>query len=138
MRNERGISLLEVLVAMILISIGLLGLAPLVVLSVDANSTSQDALAASALAAEKIELYQNADSLPTAPFQEEEGELDGGFTRTTRLWDNSVDTLLPDDICQLEVQVTWVDKMGKFVVPAESMQKFLKDGGVTPSEGGKR
>lgn len=36
------------------------------------------------------------------------------------------------------IDFTWVDKMGKFVVPAESMQKFLKDGGVTPSEGGKR
>ena len=36
------------------------------------------------------------------------------------------------------VDFTWVDKMEKIKVPAESMQQFLKDGGIQPAEGGKR
>jgi len=31
-----------------------------------------------------------------------------------------------------------VDKMEKIKVPPESMQQFLKDGGIQPGEGGKR
>lgn len=36
------------------------------------------------------------------------------------------------------VDFTWVDKMEKIKVPSESMQQFLKDGGIQPTEGGKR
>jgi len=36
------------------------------------------------------------------------------------------------------VDFTWVDKMEKIKVPAESKQQFLKDGGIQPAEGGKR
>jgi uncharacterized protein YgiM (DUF1202 family) len=36
------------------------------------------------------------------------------------------------------VDFTWVDKMEKIKVPPESMQQFLKDGGIQPVEGGKR
>jgi len=112
MRNEKGISLIEVLVSMVIIAIGLLGLAPLVVLSIDANSMSQDAMAACTLAKEKIETYENASLLPTLPYSEEEAGLEGGYNRSTRIWDNTVDTLLPADLCQVEVVISWQDKMG--------------------------
>ena len=36
------------------------------------------------------------------------------------------------------VDFTWVDKMEKIKVAPESMQQFLKDGGIQPAEGGKR
>jgi uncharacterized protein YgiM (DUF1202 family) len=36
------------------------------------------------------------------------------------------------------VDFTWVDKMEKIKVNPESMQQFLKDGGIQPAEGGKR
>ena len=36
------------------------------------------------------------------------------------------------------IDFTWVDKMEKMKVAPESMQQFLKDGGVQPTEGGKR
>jgi len=112
MRNQKGISLIEVLVSMVIIAIGLLGLAPLVVLSIDANSMSQDAMAACTLAKEKIETYENASLLPTLPYSEAETDLEGGYNRSTRIWDNTVDTLLPADLCQVEVVISWQDKMG--------------------------
>ena len=34
------------------------------------------------------------------------------------------------------VDFTWVDRMEKFKVSPQEMKEFLKDGGVTPSEGG--
>jgi hypothetical protein len=37
-----------------------------------------------------------------------------------------------------QIDFTWVDKMEKIKVTPESMQQFLKDGGIQPSEGGKR
>jgi uncharacterized protein YgiM (DUF1202 family) len=36
------------------------------------------------------------------------------------------------------VDFTWVDKMEKIKVSNASMQQFLKDGGIKPTEGGKR
>jgi SH3-like domain-containing protein len=36
------------------------------------------------------------------------------------------------------VDFTWVDKMEKIKVQPDSMQQFLKDGGIQPAEGGKR
>ncbi len=35
------------------------------------------------------------------------------------------------------VDFTWVDKMEKIKVAPESMQQFLKNGGIQPAEGGK-
>ena len=112
MNNEKGLSLIEVLVAMIILAIGLFGMAPLVVLSIEANSMSQDALAVSNLAKEKIETYANASLLPALPFDEAETGLAGGYDRTTRIWDNTVDTLIPAGLCQVEVVISWQDKMG--------------------------
>jgi uncharacterized protein YgiM (DUF1202 family) len=36
------------------------------------------------------------------------------------------------------VDFTWVNKMEKIKVQPSAMQQFLKDGGIQPSEGGKR
>jgi prepilin-type N-terminal cleavage/methylation domain-containing protein len=112
MNSENGLSLIEVMVAMIILAIGLFGMAPLVVLSIEANSMSQDAMAVSNLAKEKIETYANASLLPTLPYDEAERGLAGGYDRTTRIWDNTVDTLIPDGLCQVEVVISWQDRMG--------------------------
>jgi uncharacterized protein YgiM (DUF1202 family) len=36
------------------------------------------------------------------------------------------------------VDFTWVDKMEKIKVAPEAMQRFLKEGGIQPAEGGKQ
>lgn len=112
MNNEKGITLIEVLVSMIILTVGLLGLAPLVVMSIESNSMSRDAMVVSNLAKETIETYENATSLPALPFDLEETGLAGGYNRSTRIWDNTVDTLLDSGLCMVEVVVSWQDKMG--------------------------
>ncbi|MEW5796184.1 MAG: prepilin-type N-terminal cleavage/methylation domain-containing protein [Candidatus Zixiibacteriota bacterium] len=112
MKNEHGLSLIEVLVSMIILAVGLLGLAPLVVMSIESNSMSQDAMTVSNLAKETIETYENAPSLPLLPFENEETGLEGCYNRATRIWDNTVDTLVPSGLCRVEVVISWEDKMG--------------------------
>ena len=55
MRTRRGFSYLEVLAAMMVMSIGLLSLVPLFALGVKVNASSRDVATASALAKEKLE-----------------------------------------------------------------------------------
>jgi prepilin-type N-terminal cleavage/methylation domain-containing protein len=117
MRNDRGITLLEVLISMLVISIGVLGLAPLVVLSVNANNMSRDVLAVSELMKEKIEFYENASALPGLPHLEVESDIGEGiydrlYNRQTYIWDNTTDTLVPPGLCHIQVKVAWKDIQG--------------------------
>lgn len=110
--NQKGISLIEVLVSMLLVGVGLLGLAPMLTMTIEANSVSRDALEISSLAKEKLEVYQNADSIPALPFESTESGLLGEYTRHTHLWDNTTDSLVPEGICLAEVTISWTDDLG--------------------------
>ena len=50
--NQRGVTLLEVLISMLILTFGILGLAPMLVLSVESNSISRDFSLAAQLAKE--------------------------------------------------------------------------------------
>jgi Tfp pilus assembly protein PilV len=112
MKNNRGITLIEVMISILIMAFGLLALAPMVVLSIETNSMSRDALAASNLAKEKIEVYQNNPTLPSLPHTEYEAYIDGIYNRYTFIYDNAVDTLLPAGVCNLQVTINWVNKLG--------------------------
>lgn len=125
MNNERGLGLLEVMVAMFIIAIGVLGLAPLIVLSIEENTVSRDYSTVSNLITEKIEYYQGLDSLPTAPFRLYEQGLSNIYSRTTRIDDNASDSLVPAGLCRVRVDVAWTDHqnversntMSTYVIP---------------------
>jgi Tfp pilus assembly protein PilV len=121
--NHKGISLLEVLIGMGIIAVGLLGFAPLIVLSVEGNVIARENSDAANLLKEKVEFYESLSSMPTVPFTESEPDLQGGFTRTTRIDDNSTDSLVPDGLYQINVQVAWVDNQN--VQRASSYSTFL-------------
>lgn len=105
-----GISLLEVLVSMIILSLGLLGLAPLFVSSIKGNVNSRDNTVAVGLAAERVELYEKMNPLPALPFYSQESGLGGGaYSRTTSIIDISTDSLIPAGGARVEVTVAWTD-----------------------------
>ena len=112
MNNDKGLSLLEVLVAMIIPSLGILGMAPMVVMSIEGNNMSRDVLVVSSLAAEKLEYYESLETLPAVPYTETEPDLEGGYTRATSIRDNTTDVSIPDGVCQIDVTITWTDKTG--------------------------
>lgn len=114
MLTQNGLTLLEVLVSMLVLALGILGMAPLVVLSIEGNSISQDILTASELAKEKIEQYENASILPSLPFEETESNLDNGYNRLTRIYENTADTTLPANVCFLQITISWLDHVGQY------------------------
>ena len=107
--KEDGISLLEVLMAMIIFSIGMLGLTPLMINSIDGNAISRDNAIVANLIKQQIESYEGLDSIPGVPFEITETGLRSQYTRLTTIMDNATDSLIPDGLLQIDVQVTWDD-----------------------------
>ena len=112
-QNEKGMSLIEVMVSMIILSLGILGMAPMVILSMESNNISQDVLEASALAKQRIEFFENAEILPALPFKALETDFVGGYERLTYMIDNTVDTTLPAGVADLQVIINWRDQSGR-------------------------
>lgn len=108
--NDRGISLLEVMIGMLILAFGLLGLAPMFTVAIEGNIVSRDTSIASDLIKEKIEFYEALDVLPTAPYKEYETGLDTIFARTTYINDHASDSVIPDGMHRIEVIVAWTDK----------------------------
>ncbi|KAA3634260.1 MAG: prepilin-type N-terminal cleavage/methylation domain-containing protein [Calditrichaeota bacterium] len=124
--NESGLTLLEVLVSLIILSIGILGLGPMVVLSIDGNNISEDMIIVSNLAKDKIEEYENLALLPPMPYEESETDIQGVYNRYTVLYDNSSDSSLSDNLCQLKVVIAWEDKSGQ--IRSTTYSTYLEKG----------
>ena len=107
--SQKGLTLLEVLVSMVVMSLGLLSLAPMVVLSIEGNNISRDAISVSNLAKQRIEYYRAQDSLPTIPFSSYEYDLQGSYDRHTYITDSTIDTLVPGGLARVDVTINWVD-----------------------------
>ncbi len=107
--NKRGMSLLEVLTGMLVLAIGLMGLAPMLVVSVEGNVSSRDASLAANLAKEQIEYYEGLAATPALPANLEEAGLDGKFTRFTYIRGNATDSTVPAGAYQVDVRVAWTD-----------------------------
>ena len=95
LKDKRGVSLLEVLISLLILGFGLLGLAPMIVMSIEGNVISRDHSDVSRLAKEKIEYYESLDSLPSMPFVELEDSVSNMYSRLTCLRDSTIDTLIP-------------------------------------------
>ena len=109
--TESGISLLEVLISVVIISIGILGLAPLLTLAIQTNSQSKDYTVVAEIARNKIEYFESLDSLsmPMMPYYENEPSVQGLFSRTTTIIDSTTDTTLGWRTYKIDVSVGWAD-----------------------------
>jgi len=106
--DNTGISLLEVLISMIIMTIGVLGLMPLFITSIDGNVISRDNTDATALIKRQIEFYEGLDSIPSVPFELQEF-VNNKFTRFTSITDNTSDASIPVGAYQIDVDVYWTD-----------------------------
>lgn len=112
MNNQNGLSLLETLISMIILAIGILGLAPMVILSIDGNNISQDVLAVTTLAKEKLEMYEGLEIMPATPYTVTEYGLSGMYDVTTTIRDNASDSTVPAGNYQVDIYIAWTDKGG--------------------------
>ena len=112
-KNDKGMSLLEVLVAMLILAFGILGLAPMLVNTIFSNSYSNDVTKANVIAQDKIEFMQSFVSFSPLPWTEVTNNLNRIFTRTTRVDIDSTDVSVPSGVYRIKVTVSWSDKAGK-------------------------
>ena len=112
-KNDRGLSLLEVLVAMLILAFGILGLAPMLVSTIFSNSYSGDVTKANVIAQDKIEFMQSLVAFNPLPWTEVTNNLNGLFTRSTRVDVDSTDGSVPSGVYRIRVTVSWTDKAGK-------------------------
>ncbi|GAB4316939.1 MAG: hypothetical protein Kow0074_05220 [Candidatus Zixiibacteriota bacterium] len=98
-RSDHGITLIEVLASMIILSLGLLTLLPMATLSIDANNQARDTDWVISHIQNKIEELRNTDSIIAGI------SVDSASGMQTSWW--TVDEA--QELKKVIVEVTWVD-----------------------------
>ncbi len=109
--GQKGFTILEVLVAMIVLAIGLLGLAPMFVMSMRGNQFSREVSETAYLAQDRIEQLKNQTIISPIPFNETTSS--GSYTRTVNVSDRTVDGTIPPGVYRINVTLNWTDKQGR-------------------------
>jgi type IV pilus modification protein PilV len=108
--NKRGITLLEVLVAMVILAFGVLGLAPMIVISMYGNSYSNQVSVADAIAQDRLEEMKAWSEINPVPYSQTVNDIHGIFTRETLIGDATTDASIPNGVYRIQVNVTWTDQ----------------------------
>jgi type IV pilus modification protein PilV len=108
--NEKGITLLEVLVAMIILAFGVLGLAPMIVISMYGNSYSDQVSVADAIAQDRLEEIKTWSQVTPLPYSQTVNDIRGTFTRQTLVGDATTDASIPNGVYKIQVNVNWTDQ----------------------------
>ena len=111
--NARGLSLLEVLVAMLILAIGLLGLAPMMTMSIFGNTFSNETGSANAIAHQKVESLINRSTYGVMPYHITADSVNGLYSVEEWVTDDATDATVPAGIFKISVSVVWNDKQGQ-------------------------
>jgi type IV pilus assembly protein PilV len=115
-KNEKGFTLIEVMISMVILAIGILGLAPLMVLSIYSNTYSQDLTQATAIAQDRIEQLKNQAVFGAMPWTEGP-DVVGTYNRSVVVDDATSDGTVPAGVYRIKVTISWTDdkKMARSV-----------------------
>ncbi len=112
-KNEKGFTLIEVMISMVILAIGILGLAPLMVLSIYSNTYSQDLTRATAVAQDGIEQLKPMSNAFFTPMPwTDSTNVDGTYYRTILVDDASTDGTVPAGVYRIKVTISWTDDKG--------------------------
>ncbi len=111
-KNDKGFTLIEVMISMVILAIGILGLAPLMVLSIYSNTYSQDLTRATAVAQDRIEQLKNQGNFGVMPYVEPPTTIDGTYDRSILVDDASTDASVPAGVYRIKVTIAWTDEKG--------------------------
>jgi prepilin-type N-terminal cleavage/methylation domain-containing protein len=109
--NSNGFTLLEALVAMLVLAVGILGLAPMLVVSMQGNQSSREVSEAAYLVQDRIEQFRDQATISPIPFNET--VTIGHYSRVVNVIDQSVDNTIPLGVYQITVTINWTGKEGK-------------------------
>ena len=110
--SESGVTLIEVLAAMLVLAIGILGLAPMMVLSATGNEFSAEVTDVVAAAQQTLEQRVGSGGFGAMPYSNTTKYGNGRYAVTTQIRDNSVDPKVPANLYELDVTANWVDHSG--------------------------
>lgn len=110
LRDKKGTTLLEVLVAMVILAFGVLSLAPMIVISMYGNSYSNQVTVADAIAQDRLEEIKTWSDVNPIPYSETISSIHGVFTRATLINDVTTDASIPNGVYKIQVDVTWTDQ----------------------------
>jgi type IV pilus assembly protein PilV len=109
LHKQTGFSLLEVMIAMVVLAIGVLGLAPLVTVAIYGNTYSNDLTVANSLAEEEMERLVNMNTYGSLPFITVTDSVGGTFKVVRTVEDNSSNGGVPIGVYRLNVALSWTD-----------------------------
>lgn len=109
-KNQKGFTLIEVMISVVILAVGVLGLAPLMVLSIYSNTYSQDLTRATAVAQDRIEQLKNAGNFVTLPYADTTNNISGIYNRTVRVDNTASDGTVPAGVYRIKVTIAWTDK----------------------------
>ena len=107
--NKKGMSLIEVMAAMLILAVGILGLAPLMVITMDANSFSNELTQANTVAQDKIEQLRNVTSFSPLPFTQYDYNVLNRYVMVTTVDGAESDPTVPSGVYRIHVNVSWID-----------------------------
>lgn len=110
LRNQKGMTLLEVMIAMLILAFGVLGLAPMIVVSMYGNSYSNQVTVADAIAMDRFEEIKTWYHISPLPYSETVNDVERIFTRQTQIDDNTTDGSVPAGVYRIQVAVSWTDQ----------------------------
>jgi Tfp pilus assembly protein PilV len=110
--NNKGTSLLEVMAAMLVLAIGIMGIAPLMIVTSDSNSFSRELTRANTLASDRIEQLRAGGGYSPLPYIRNETNIESKYNRTTRIDANDSDATVPPGVFRLHITMSWTDHNG--------------------------
>lgn len=112
LKNQKGFTLVEVMISMVILAIGVLGLAPMMVTAMYGNAFSKDVTSAAFLAQDSMERLKNQSVITPIPFTQTDNGLFNVYNRTIRVDDSGSDGTVPPNVFKILVTMSWTDKKG--------------------------
>ncbi len=112
-RCQKGVTMLEVMVSILILTIGVLGLAPLIGIAVHNNTYANDLTIANNLAQKELESLMAQQSYGALPLLETKDSVSGAYQVNRRVDDNTVLAAVPPGVFKLSVNIKWTDSKQK-------------------------
>ena len=97
---------------MVILTFGILGLAPIIVISMYGNAYSNAVTTANAIAQERAEQLKDVSSFNPIPWSEVVSGVHNKYTRTTTIDDSTSDVSIPPNVYRITVNINWTDQKG--------------------------
>ncbi len=103
--------MVEVLAAMIIAAVGILALAPMMVVSIRGNGHADSLTQATMMAQTMLETLKQQNPLPPIPYSNTVADSTG-MTQHVAIDDHASDAQIPAGVNRLSVTVSWTDQAG--------------------------